>query len=100
MSDGMAAPASLLNEVPRRGPIRRIGGQRRPIAVVLGARHSGASLCSQMLGVLGVDMVDANPEPRTPDANHDIANGAAEQLLGSLHDRTLELFNRAASGSF
>ena len=99
MSDGVAAPAALLNEVARRSPLRRIGGQRRPIAVVLGARHSGASLCSQMLGVLGVDMVDANPESFTPGATHDVANGGAEQQIGSFHDRALELFNRAASGS-
>jgi Methyltransferase domain len=100
MNDGVAAPAALLNEVPRSGPVRRIGGQRRPIAVVLGAQHSGASLCSQMLGVLGVDMVNVNPEPETPCADHGLANGGSEQQLGSLHDRILELFNRAASGPF
>jgi Methyltransferase domain len=100
MNDGVAAPAALLNEVPRSGPVRRIGGQRRPIAVVLGAQHSGASLCSQMLGVLGVDMVNVNPEPETPCADHGLANGGSEQQLGSLHDRILALFNRAASGPF
>ena len=64
--------------------------QRRPIVFVLGMQRSGASLCSHILGALGVDMAD-DVAPTVGDAGRWERSEIAEfhnRILGLLcHNR-------------
>ena len=91
MSDGMAAPASVLREVPRTAaPTLLSAAPRRPIVMVLGMHRSGTSLCSHVLSALGLDMSD------DLDVNPTNPKGHWERMeIVALHERILRLFNQS-----
>src|SRR6185369_560629 len=100
MDDGVAAPASVLREVPR-APVEASVGHRRSIAIVLGMHRSGTSLCSHVLSALGLDMADRMfPEGLTA-PTPDNAHGHWERWeIVAFHDRVLEHFNRGYFSPF
>jgi hypothetical protein len=102
MNDGMAAPASVLREVPRTALPTLLGAPaRRPIVMVLGMHRSGTSLCSHVLSALGLDMTDRVPGPGLDSPGEDNPLGHWERWeIVEFHDRILRFFNRTFSGQY
>src|SRR5438270_10912088 len=96
MNDGMAAPASVLREVPRTAVPTLLGApSRRPIVMVLGMHRSGTSLCSHVLSALGLDMADTLAAHGKEDPAPDNPLGHWERWeIVEFHDRILTLVNR------
>jgi len=95
MDDGIAASACLIGEM-RSGAFAAPATRRRcPIVIVIGTEESGASLCSRVLSVLGIRMMQrATDEPgtsRLPGNGAGDARGRSK--LAGLHDRILGLFS-------
>ena len=94
MDDGIAASARLIGEIRSGAFALPAARRRRPIVILIGSEESGASLCSRVLSVLGIGMMQrATDEPGMPRLSR---NGAGEDRgqskLAGLHDRILELF--------
>ena len=69
--------------------------RHQPIVLVLGAPRSGASLCSRVLGMLGVDMLDQiSASENVLSASGDPHHCTQRSEIVEFHDRILELFNR------
>jgi len=97
VNDIVAISPSLSANPVSANPIAaiRTAGRRRPIVLVLGMHRSGTSLCAHVLSAMGVDMAD---EVREDSSN---PRGHWERWeIVELHDRILELFNRAYYGPF
>src|ERR1700730_4783408 len=97
MNDGMAAPASVLREVPRTAaPTLLSAAPRRPIVMVLGMHRSGTSLCAHVLSALGLDMTDNMAAPGWEAPRPENPKGHWERWeIVEFHDRILNLFNRS-----
>src|SRR6266542_5664861 len=96
MNDAMAAPASVLREVPRAAaPTLLSAAPRRPIVMVLGMHRSGTSLCSHVLSALGLDMTDNMAAPGHDGPGKDNPLGHWERWeIVEFHDRILGLYNQ------
>ncbi|MBV8590430.1 MAG: sulfotransferase [Acetobacteraceae bacterium] len=84
-------------ETRRRGHLAAIvdAPKRRPIVLVLGMHRSGTSLCSHILGMLGVDMTDDIAAPGTASLGRDNPRGHWERHeIVEFHTRVLRIFNR------
>jgi hypothetical protein len=97
MNDGMAAPASVLREVPRTAaPTLLSAAPRRPIVMVLGMHRSGTSLCAHVLSALGLDMTDNMAAPGWEAPRPENPKGHWERWeIVEFHDRILNLLNRS-----
>src|SRR5437588_6776454 len=94
MDDGIAASARLIGEIRSGAFALPAARRRRPIVILIGSEESGAALCSRVLSVLGIRMMQrATDKPGMPRSSR---NGAGEDRgqskLAGLHDRILELF--------
>ena len=94
----MAASARLIGEIRGSAFAGSATRRRRPIVIVVGTEHSGASLCSHIIRALGVRIV----ERATSGAQQSRDNGAGTPRgradLAALHDRILRLFNGDLGG--
>jgi hypothetical protein len=95
MDDGIAASARLIGEIRSGAFATPATRRRRAIVILIGSEESGAELCSRVLSVLGIRMMQrATGEPGTPRLAH---NGGDEPRqrseLAGLHDRILGLFS-------
>jgi hypothetical protein len=71
-------------------PANQSGPYERPIIVVVGMHRSGTSLCSNVLGLMGVDMADE----AGPNRGNEIGHFERWDIVG-LQDEILALFDRA-----
>ena len=94
MDDGIAASARLIGEIRSGTFAMPAARRRRPIVILIGSEESGASLCSRVLSVLGIRMMQrVADEPGTPRLpRHGVGDARGESKLAGLHDRILELF--------
>ncbi len=69
--------------------MNRASQPERPVIVVVGMHRSGTSLCSNVLGMMGVDMAD---EP-TPGPGNELGHFERWDIVG-LQDEALALFDR------
>lgn len=101
MNDSSGVPASVLREVPRAHSVTDLPEKRRPIVLVVGPQHSGISVCTHALNLLGVDIAGADlaAPSADPDASF-LSDDRQWGPVGEFHDRVLGLFNRAAAGTF
>jgi hypothetical protein len=85
-----ARPAAIIPSADRR----------QPIVLVIGAPSSGASLCSRVLAMLGVDMLEKIPAPEgLLSGSGDPRHFTQRSEIVEFHDHILELFNRDDSSA-